>query len=722
MSSPSLPHSEWLTRKQLIDPKLTAAGWKIVPFVPGAPLSSYERCAVVEFETANGPADYALCVGAQVLGIVEAQKLTLGPQSVLTQAERYSKGATANPLTFGEYRVPFLYSTNGEIVWHADIRNSLNRSHPIAQFHTPDALAERVTKDPDATSQRLLQTPNDHPRLRPYQREANAAIERSIADRKQQMLVAMATRTGKTFTMVNQVYRLMKAGVAHRILFLVDRRALAAQAVLAFASFEPEPGLKFDKIYQVYNQRFQRGDLEENEKFDPQLLPNLYLTDPQPAHAFVYVSTIQRMTINLFGRDAIFAAGDEELDEDAAQLDNIPIHAFDLIIADECHRGYTASEGAFWRKTLDHFDAVKIGLTATPAAHTTAYFKDIVYRYEYERAVREGFLVDYDVVAVKSNVRMNGIFLQEGEHVEIVNPESGAKQLDLLEDERQFDSTKVEREITSPDSNRKILEEVKKWAMEHEQQYGRFPKTLVFAVNDLQHTSHADQLVDIARDVFGQGDSFVQKITGKVDRPLQHIREFRNRPTPNIVVTVDLLSTGVDIPDLEAIVFLRPVKSRILFEQMLGRGTRKGEHFPNKSHFVVFDCFDGTLLEYFKKATAITAEPPDRETRTIVEIIEDIWNNRDREYSIRRLVKRLQRIEKEMSGEARVMFGAYIPDGDMAMYASDLPRKLRESFTGTMELLRNKNFQHLLVNYPRRAKQRAAHHKEGSSAHSRAFF
>lgn len=300
-------------------------------------------------------------------------------------------------------------------------------------------------------------------------------------------------------------------------------------------------------------------------------------------------------------------------------------------------REYTASEAAIWRKTLDHFDAVKIGLTATPAAHTTAYFKDIVYRYEYERAVREGHLVDYDVITVRSDVRMNGVFLKEGEQVEIVNPESGAKQLDLLEDERQFDSSKIEHEITAPDSNRKILEEVKKWMLEHEQQYGRLPKTLIFAANDLSHTSHADQLIDIARDIFGRGDSFAQKITGKVDRPLQWIRQFRNRPAPTIAVTVDLLSTGVDIPDLEGIVFLRPVKSRILFEQMLGRGTRKGEHCPDKSHFVVFDCFDGTLLEYFKKATAITAEPPERETRTIVELIDDIWNNRDRDYNIRRL-------------------------------------------------------------------------------------
>jgi len=157
--------------------------------------------------------------------------------------------------------------------------------------------------------------------------------------------------------MVNEVYRLMKAGVAKRILFLVDRRALAAQAVRAFASHDPEPNQKFDKIYEVYSQRFHREDFDEDEKFDPKVLPNSYLTSPKPGHAFVYVSTIQRMTVNLFGRNAIFNLGDEAIDEDAAQL-NIPIHAFDLVIADECHRGYTASEAAIWRQTLDHFDAI----------------------------------------------------------------------------------------------------------------------------------------------------------------------------------------------------------------------------------------------------------------------------------------------------------------------------------------------------------------------------
>ncbi len=179
--------------------------------------------------------------------------------------------------------------------------------------------------------------------------------------------------------------RLMKSGLARRILFLVDRRALAAQAVNAVASFEPEPGLKFDKIYEVYSQRFRREDLEEGETFDPKVMPAAYLLDSQSIHSFLYICTIQRMAINLFGRQAMFTQGDDEAEDDTDLLD-IPIHAFDVIVADECHREYTSVEVSVWRKTLEHFDAIKIGLTATPAAHTKAFFKDVVYRYEYERA------------------------------------------------------------------------------------------------------------------------------------------------------------------------------------------------------------------------------------------------------------------------------------------------------------------------------------------------
>ena len=692
-------NSEWLTRRTIVDPKLTAAGWKVCDYDPKQPLSYYNNCAIIEYPTDNGPADYALCSGGLILGIVEAKKLSLGPQNVLTQAERYSRGATSNPLSFGGYHVPFLYSTNGELIRHHDIRHINNCSREVKAFHTPAALEEKLKQNLDIACGVLKLLPNDHKRLRPYQQDCNAAIEQAIAERRHHMLVAMATGTGKTFTMVNEVYRLMKSSVAKRILFLVDRRALAAQAVRSFAAFEPEAGLKFDNIYEVYSQRFQTGDFEEGEKFDSKVLPNSYLTAPKPGDSFLYVCTIQRMTINLFGKNAAFSGeGDEE--EDATQLD-IPIHAFDMIIADECHRGYTAQEVATWRATLDYFDATKIGLTATPAAHTTTYFKHLVYRYEYERAVREGHLVDYDVVAIRSEVRMNGAFLKEGELVGLVDTASGAEQLDNMEDDRGFEVTELESKVTVPDSNRKILAELKTYCDAHELKYGRFPKTLIFAANDLSHTSHADQLVEMARDVFGRGEAFAAKITGRVDRPLQRIREFRNRPNPCIAVTVDLLSTGVDIPDLEFIVFLRPVKSRILFEQMLGRGTRKGERFPDKSHFTVFDCFDGTLLEFFRNATAITAVKPAAKTRTIIEIIEDIWQNKDRVYSIRCLVKRLQRIDKEMSGEAREDFAAFIANGDMAGFAAKLTKRLTDDFTGTMALLRNPAFQDLLVNFKR---------------------
>ncbi|MBI4854294.1 MAG: DEAD/DEAH box helicase family protein [Acidobacteria bacterium] len=694
--------SEKQTRRQRIDPKLIKAGWTIAAFDPARPLAWYQNTAIMEYPTSNGPADYALCVDGQILGIVEAKKVTLGPQNVLTQAQRYSKGIVNSPFNFDGYHVPFLYSTNGEIIWFQDVRDQLNRSRQISGFHSQNALREMLQRQFEESS-KWFSDPTKaafHSRLRPYQKEAIQAIESATINRKRKMLVAMATGTGKTFTLVNQAYRLMKSGVAQRILFLVDRRALAAQAVRAFASFEPEPGLKFDKIYEVYSQKFRREDLGDESAFDSTVLPPSYLLDPKPRHAFVYVCTIQRMVINLFGRDALWGNEEEAIDDDAEHID-IPINAFDVIIADECHRGYTSSELSTWRKALDYFDSITVGLTATPAAHTKSYFQNVVYRYDYERAVKEGHLVDYDVVTVNSDVRLNGVFLKPDEQVGVIDSQTGLERLDFIEDEREFDATDLERKVTSPDSNQKIIAEVKKYAEEHEQKYNRFPKTLIFATNDLPHTSHADQLVTICRDIFNRGDSFAQKITGRVDRPLQHIREFRNRPEPSIVVSVDLLSTGVDIPDLEFIVFLRPVKSRILFEQMLGRGTRKGENYPDKSHFVVFDCFGGTLIEYFRSATAITADLPERASRTIPQLIKDIWDNRDRDYSTRCLVKRLQRIDKEMSGDGRDLFSAHVADGNLSSYALNLPSKLSENFTEAMKLLKDTAFQDLLVNYPR---------------------
>jgi len=691
------------TRKKRIDARLREWGWEVLPYDPNVPVSTYTHHAIEEYPTRSGPCDYALFYQGKIIGIVEAKRLSFGPQNVLVQAQRYAKGIFESPFNFRGFKVPFIYSTNGEIIWFQDLREEDGYSRRISNFHTPEALGEMLTRDLRRNCRWFAENPNQHPKLRYYQIEATEAIEEAISKGRRKIFIAMATGTGKTYTMVSQVYRLIKSGVGRRILFLVDRRALAAQAVLAFKSFEPEPGYKFDQIYELYSQRFKREDIEGMRGFDPKLLPENYLTHPKPSHAFVYVSTIQRMRINLFGIEKAFETREDEPEEEieARKLD-IPIHAFDVIIADECHRGYTAIEESKWREVLDYFDAIIIGLTATPAAHTVAYFGEPVYRYGYEEAVRDGYLVDYDAVAIHSGVRLNGIFLKEGERVGEIDPVTGLERLDRLEDERYFDASQVEHKITSPDSNRKIMEEVKKYALKHEEKCGRFPKTLIFAVNDLPHISHADQLVRICREIFQRGDDFVQKITGNptVDRPLQRIREFRNRPKPGIVVTVDMLSTGVDIPALEFIVFLRPVKSRILFEQMMGRGTRRCDDI-GKTHFTVFDCFGGTLLEYFKSVSAFTIEPPIKPTRPIEEIIENVYQNRDREYNTRVLVKRLQRIAKNMSAEAREQFAQFIPDGDVGKFAKNLPTLLENEFSQTINILKNPEFQNLLVNYPR---------------------
>ena len=701
-----MPHeSEFETRKRRIDARLKAMTppWQIIRHQDALDGARLHRVAVEEYPTDNGPADYALFVHGRLLGIIEAKKVALDPYNVLEQAKRYARGVHGGAGRWGEYGVPFLYSSNGETIWFIDVRGDRPTSRRLANFHSAGALDELFYRPQRADW--FATHPNNIERLYPFQREAIEAVEDGIMRGQRAMLVAMATGTGKTFTTVAQIYRMLESGAARRVLFLVDRRALAAQAVQAFSTFQTPHGAKFNQEYEVFHQRFRREDLEEaGQPFDPKVLPVSYLTAPQSSQTFVYVSTIQRMAINLFGAEYAFAqaASDPDYEDDADRLD-IPVHAFDLIVADECHRGYTAKELGIWRQVLQHFDAVKIGLTATPASHTVNLFGEPIYRYTTEEAIADGYLVDYEAVRIHSDVRMNGVFLREGDHVGIINPDTGTLFQDRLEDERQFDTTDIERSITAPDSNRRIVLEIARYALQHEEETGRFPKTLIFAANDLSHTSHADQLVQCCREIFNRGDDFVQKITGSptVDRPLQKIRMFRNRPEPKIVVTVDMLSTGVDIPALEYIVFLRPVKSRILWTQMLGRGTRLCPDI-HKTHFTVFDCFDGTLIEYFRDATDFQIMLPPKDPLTLGQVIENIYQNVERDYHIRVLQKRLRRIARDMGGNARESFASWgIIDGNVEQFAGELPAKLSHDFLGTMALLRNPAFQDLLLNYER---------------------
>lgn len=216
-------------------------------------------------------------------------------------------------------------------------------------------------------------------------------------------------------------------------------------------------------------------------------------------------------------------------------------------------------------------------------------FNEIIYSYSTDEAVEDGWLVDYDAVKIKSHIKINGAFLEEGEKVGDIDRQSGKEFIYRLEDEREFNANEIEEKVTSPDSTEKIIRAVKKYTDRHEREYKRFPKTLIFAVHDIDFISHADEIVKACKRVFHRGDDFVMKITGKVDRPLQKLRRFRNRPEPQIAVTVDMLTTGVDVPKIEMVVFMRMVKSRILWVQMLGRGTRRCEEI-NKEKFTIVDC------------------------------------------------------------------------------------------------------------------------------------
>jgi type I restriction enzyme, R subunit len=485
---------EWKTRKERIDKKLKSIKphWSIIKYHNGLDISTLQRHAVEEYPTGNGPADYALFVKGKFLGIIEAKKLGIGTHNVLEQAKRYSRGAFDGPGNWNGYRVPFIFSSNGEVIWFLDVRNEKNISRRISNFHTSEALEEFFSTDKTTCYEWLRNNLININRLRYYQKKATAAVELAVTQGKRAMLIAMATGTGKTFTTVALIYRMLESKLGKRILFLVDRRALAAQAVREFASFNTPKGNKLNQEYEVYHQQFRREDIEYDKLFDPKILPDSYLTSPQSSHTFIYVSTIQRMVINLFGWGNVSPQerSDPDYEEDTEKLD-IPIHAFDLIIADECHRGYTAKETAIWRDVLENFDAIKIGLTATPAPHSLSFFDEVIYRYTTDQAIRDGYLVDYEAVRIKSDVRLNGVLLKEGDYIGVIDTETGEEIYDQLEDEREFSTEDVERRITVPESNRKIIKEIAKYAYKHEEETGRFPKTLIFAVNDLPHTSHA---------------------------------------------------------------------------------------------------------------------------------------------------------------------------------------------------------------------------------------
>lgn len=578
--------------RHLIDQQLRDAGWEadtgMLRYARGTRPVKGRNLAIAEWPTATGPADYVLFIGLMPVAIVEAKRQSTDVPARIHQAKRYSRGfridgdlvAPGGP--WGDLHVPFLFATNGRPflrqllnasgIWFLDARRPTNHPRALEGWYTPDGLQKLLAQDLEAADARLAAAPSDYLPLRDYQRAAIASVEQAIAAGQQQILLAMATGTGKTRTAICLIYRLLKAGRFRRVLFVVDRTSLGSQAHDSFASLKLEQLQSFTEIYDV------KGLGDQEPETDTRL----------------HIATIQGMVHRVLGSDAV-----------------PPVDTYDLIVVDECHRGYTldrelsdaqltfrneADYISKYRRVLDHFDGVKVGLTATPALHTTEIFGAPVHTYSYRQAVVDGFLVDHEPpLRIRTKLGEGGIVWGAGEEIETYAVRT--QQLDLIRtpDEVKVDIDQFNRRVQTEAFNRVVCEVLA------EQIDPSLPgKTLVFCATD----AHADLVVRLLKaafdDLYGPTeDDAVQKITGAADRPGQRIRHFKNERNPRVAVTVDLLTTGIDVPEIVHLVFLRRVRSRILYEQMLGRATRLCPAI-GKSAFRIYDAVDlyAALLPY----------------------------------------------------------------------------------------------------------------------------
>lgn len=488
----------------------------------------------------------------------------------------FDENGVLSSAKFGEFRVPFVFSSNGrpfqqqfkEVsgTWFCDLRRPQNARKPLDGWYTPGGLKELLKQDLDAAENKLdgIGFKFGFP-LRDYQRKAILAVEDNIKQGSQHSLVAMATGTGKTKTCIALVYRLLKAQRFRRILFLVDRSALGEQAANAFKETEMESLQRFSDIFGIKEIDEQKPDADTK----------------------VHIATVQGLV-----RRILYS-------EDNA----LPVDAYDCIVVDECHRGYlldremSEAEVSFrdqsdyiskYRRVLDHFDAVKIGLTATPALHTTEIFGAPVYVYSYREAVLDGYLIDHDpALHIRTQLSEDGIRWKVGEEVPVYNPKT--EQVDLFKtpDDLDFDVAEFNKKVITEPFNRVVCEALTAYLTPFGPE-----KTLIFCATD----RHADMVVRLLKEAFKEkgmepDDDAITKITGASDKPLELIRRYRNEVNPVIAVTVDLLTTGIDVPPISNLVFLRRVNSRILYEQMLGRATRRCDEI-GKEVFRIFDAVD----------------------------------------------------------------------------------------------------------------------------------
>ncbi|WP_207740832.1 type I restriction-modification system endonuclease [Alkalibacter mobilis] len=667
----SMQLSESDTR-YIIDEQLRKVGWEVdtnkLRYSKGIRPEKGRNLAIAEWPTDSavgncGYADYALFVGLKLVGIIEAKRQFMDIPSVIdNQCKEYAKLIKEEHkeyqiATWGDYKVPFLFATNGRKylkqletksgIWFLDAREHSNIPRAQQGWMSPVGLLELLEKDVQGSNELLkgssydLLRDKDGLNLREYQIEAIEAAENAVIEDKETALLSMATGTGKTRTVLGLIYRFLKTGRFKRILFLVDRNTLGEQAQDVFKEVKIEDLMTLDEIYNIKN--LEEKLIEKETK--------------------IQVATVQSLVKRILYNEE----------------DTIPSVAdYDLIVIDEAHRGYILDKEmdeeellyrnqddyvSKYRSVIDYFDAVKIALTATPALHTSEIFGKPVYNYSYREAVIDGYLVDHDAPHnISTKLREEGIVYKVGETVVIYDPITGEiTNSDELEDELKFDVEKFNSRVITENFNRTVLEEISK-LIDPEGE----GKTLIYAVND----SHADMIVKILKEIYeplGVDNDAIVKITGSIGggnkkKVLEAVKKYKNEKYPNIAVTVDLLTTGIDVPEITTLVFMRRVKSRILFEQMMGRATRLCPSI-DKTHFEIID----PVGVYESIEDVSTMKPvvvnPSSTFNDLLNGLEHVEDEKRVENQINMIIAKMQRKKRKMSEAMKEHF-ADLTDGD----------------------------------------------------------
>ena len=630
----------------LIDAQLRDAGWEAdsvtLTHKSGARPAKGRCMAISEWPTTSGPADYVLFVGLVPVGVVEAKRKRKNVAGAIEQAKRYSRDyalkgdPAADGSPWDEYIIPFLFATNGRPflrqlkaasgIWFLDARRATNHPRPLEGWYTPQGLLDLLGQDIAEADTRLQTESSEYLPLRDYQHAAIAAVEERIAAGQQDMLLAMATGSGKTRTALCLIYRLLKAGRFRRILFLVDRTALGEQAHNAFKDVRLENLQSLTEIYDVKG----LGDLKPD-------------TDTR-----LHVATVQGMVKRL-----MYASDD---------ADPVSVDWYDCIVVDEAHRGYNMdkemsdseikfrSEAEYiskYRRVLDHFDACRIALTATPALHTTEIFGKPVYQYGYRQAVIDGYLADHEPpYRIMTQLLEDGIHWMVGEEVGVYNTKSGTVSTYDTPDEIDIEIEGFNTKVITESFNAVVCE-----ALAQQIDPTLPAKTMVFCATD----AHADMVVGLLKEAFAKvygevEDDAVQKITGAADKPMDKIRRYKNERLPNVAVTVDLLTTGIDVPAITNLVFIRRVRSRILYDQMMGRATRLCPDI-GKECFRIYDAVDlYSALEPYTSMKPVVTRPK----LTFTELVEELVSIEDETHRasvVAEITAKLQAKKRRITGK-----------------------------------------------------------------------